>query len=300
MDDSLACSVYVGGIGPDVTEELLAELFAQVGPVEEVAIPAGGPAGAARVATSRLRARLVTSAPQGDSTPAPPPVAAPIRVRDVQALFAPFGTVLAFDVSASSTSPGEEEALVVFGGSEACSNAATKLDGMVLGAQTLRTTPAPLLADRFGFVTFTGRESVLYAVRVLNGVVLCGRTLSVEERHPKEPMGTAAEEEAAAAAAAATGASSSARAGSMCTVSGISADMTREDVRDLVEWAARSVCTVTRMTFVPTADAQGGGLWQAVLTCALGPGAVSRAVQVLHGRQVAGVHLECNGGSSGS
>ena len=202
-------------------------------------------------------------------------------MRDIQALFSPFGTVLAFN-----TSPEEEEALVVFSGSEACSNAATKLDGMVLGTQTLRTAPAPLVADRFGFVTFTGPESVLYAVRVLNGVVLCGRTLTVEERHQKDPKGL--QVEAATAAA-----SYSTRADSMCTVSGISADMSQQDVRDLVEWAARSVCTVTRMAFIPTAEAHGGGLWQAVLACALGPDAVARAVAVLHGRQVRGIHLEC-------
>lgn len=284
-----AATVYVGGIAPAVTEALLFELFSQVGPVAQVRIPA--PPAHKAATTSRLRARLDVDdgGEVADKEDA-------VRISSLRPMFEPFGDVLAFDCVSA------RDAFVVFSDSMSCQNAAARLDGMALGAQTLRTCAAPLVDHRFGFVTFDCPESVLYATRVFNGLVLCEKQLSVEKRTAKAEEEEDAVDQAVSDADAAVGSDAlamgasrgfeTAKRGNVAVVYNLCPTLTHVDVRDLLEWAARdSVMDMKLARMLSSSSSSSRSARQATVTFE-SEGGAERALAALHGDVVRGLELK--------
>lgn len=284
-----AATVYVGGIAPAVTEALLFELFSQAGPVAHVRIPP--PPAHTAAATSRLRARLVDQNADNEGDGVDGGGGSSIKMSAaLRPMFEPFGAVLAFDCVSAC------DAFVVFDNSVSCQHAAARLDGMALGALTLRTAPAPLVDHRFGFVTFDGPESVLYATRVFNGLVLCEKQISVEKRSVKAEEDDASDgdrDDASPSTAAAEGFGQAAttRHGNIAVVSNLCPTLTHVDIRDLVEWAARDPVADLKLARMPPSSTSGHSARRATVTFE-SEGGAERALAALHGGAVRGLELK--------
>ena len=264
-----AATVYVGGIAPDVTEAILEELFSQIGPVAAVRIPAAPDRSVAT--TSRLRVQI-----QG----APPSNQESIAVAALRGIFEPFGSVLAFDCVSPS------DAFVVYDNSQSCQNAVNKLHGMALGQQALHTRPAPLVDNRFAFVTFKGPESVLYAARVLNGVILFGKQITVEKKNDKQSQ-TADHDDINSSSSAAPDSVVPTPDSSIATVSHLCSTLTHVDIRDLLEWAARDSIVDMKLSRM-TASLRPAR--KAIATFESSAGA-ERVLAALHGKKICGIKV---------
>ena len=305
-----SATCYVKNLHPNVTEEILSELFSQVGPVLHVILPPQD----IPTTTTRLIATLTlshTSKDNSTTTTTAAAAASPqtdIHMSSLRGLFEPFGTVMAFHCTSDQT------ALIVFDHSDSCEKAAKNLNNMTLGTLCLTAVPHPVLKNRYAFVTFDGSDSVLYAMRVLTGTILFGTQITVERRNQIQAAEAAVA--VAAAAAAAEGnvnASATARNNrgthdaddnngdednttdhekpctSSCVLTGLPASLMHVDVRDMAEWAARS--PVVDMA-LETSRSFNGAFRSCRLTFGT-PNGATQAAQVLSGYSIRNCTLSC-------
>ena len=207
-------TVYVKNLHPNVTNEILRELFSQVGPVLYVVMPKID----APTTTSRLHALLTSEATTPPTTD--------IDMQSLRGLFEPFGTIMSYNCTSNT------EAFVVFDSSTSCKTAATNLNGMKLGSIQLTASPRPVVDHRYAFIVFDGEESVLYAMRVLTGTELFGKQIVVQRRQPPrrrdEDVEQDEQEEERNVDI------------SKCIITGLPQSLMHVDIRDMAEWAARS------------------------------------------------------------